>query len=345
MVTSIVLARHIGRSRARSRLAEALAAVAPVEPGTEGVHAVEPWLSGCGYACDGAYSDFIDRHTGKKTTLARDHVKRLLALTEAAPEARRIFLDSTTLRARIREALVVNDLLEGLPRRPLLVATLGERSANGIVERRLLFGDPEVGSFEALLLSPIPHNSVDRTLRPAVIGLHGHRDTAESFAEENMGRELARRGFFVLIPNFRAHDCSLFETRIALELLESGYTLMGLKIYETLLMSRFLESLGQVDKARVALLAHSGGSSIADLAVRVSDSFAAKVIDLRINYRDRCGLLGTHCQTIPALFPLSAELASDDRLGIPTLEVPYKFEAPAVKAQIVKFLETAFGDE
>jgi len=263
---------------------------------------------------------------------------RRLERLEKEPAPIRLELDGATLSRRIRTALSVDFLLDGLDERPLAIAVLGETSSPGLIERRLLFGDPEVGSFEALLLLPTadgPH--------AAVIGLHGHRDDAETFVGDFLGRELVDLGFAVLIPEFRVHDCSRRENTIARELLKGGFTLMGIRVYETLLMVKYLESLDDVDAQRIGLLGHSGGSTIANLAVRISDAFAAKVTDYRVDFRNRCGPTGVHCETLPELFPLTAEFAFQDGLAIPFLEVPYKYEDPAVVAAISVFLESALA--
>jgi dienelactone hydrolase len=310
-----------------------------IDPGSasaDGVLAVEPWIARCGRSCAIGYLDFAARHGNEATAVSRREVKKQLARAAAAPAAQRLELDHRDLERRIRRALAVDMLLDGIDDRLLMVAVLGEKTNPGILERRLLFGDPEIGSFEALLLLPPgigPH--------PAVIGLHGHRERAEDFASEHSGRNLARNGFAVLIPTLRVHNCKPSETRIALELLENGLTLMGLRVYETLLMAKYLDSLDQVDSSRIGLFGHSGGSSIANLLVRVSDAFSAKVTDLPSTYLDRCGLLGVHCETIPALAPLTAEIAFEADLAIPTLEVPYGFEDPAIQARIISFFEAA----
>ena len=221
-----------------------------------------------------------------------------------------------------------------MEKRLLLVSTLDERSVSGIAERRLLLGDPEVGTFEALLLlppGPGPH--------AAIIGLHGHRERAREFAQVHLGYELARRGFVVLIPTIRAHDCSPIGTWISYELLRSNSTLLGLKVYEVLLLRKYLGSLEAVDSSRVGLLGHSGGSILASLAARAEEGFAAKVVDLPVMIRDRCGALGVHCQTVPQLVDLEAELNAENELAVPSLEVEYGFETPELRAKIEQFFE------
>ena len=332
--------QEFGRRNARESLDAALAAAD--SPGLDPVQFVAPWLSGCGRNCRAGYLDFIARHSLETDVKSRRTVKSEIALTASFARPKPLSLDAETLAERIRSGLAIDGLLNGIDQRQLLVATLEESSRDGIVQRRLLIGDPEVGSFEALLLMP-PDESGTVVNRPAVLGIHGHKDSAESFAEEHLGRELARRGFVVLIPALRFHNCGISETNMAFKLLENGSTLLGLKVYESLLMARLLGSMEEVDDSRIGVFAHSGGGSIAEAAVRISDVFAAKVVDLKIEFRDRCGPLGVHCQTVPALAPLAANLKRDRDLPIPALMVPYKFEAPAVRAQIQSFFEASLA--
>jgi hypothetical protein len=339
-VTGVLAAGSFGRSSSRESLAIALekAAGNGSNPGPGAVQYVEPWLSGCGRGCRGGYFDFIDRHAGEANPRSRLEVEGEIELADATRPSAPQGLDSVTLKQRILSGLAIEDLVTGLESRQLLVAVLAEEVRDGIGERHLLIGDPEVGSFEALLLVP-PGDLGMTTPRPAIVGLHGHRQTAADFADHHLGRDLAKRGFYVLIPTFRFHDCRPSEARIALRLLENHRTLLGLKVYEALLMTRILASMEEVDRGRIGILSHSGGSSVADLAVRISNRFSAVVLDLRVNFRDRCGVLGAHCQTVPALDQIAADLYREE--GPPVLKVPYKFEATAVRAQILTFFETA----
>ena len=139
------------RSVAHQRLTAALETVASERAG---VIRVDPWLDDCGRACEGGYGDFVDRHHGEHRRLSRREIRRKLDLADGAPRARRLDLDRATLARRIRRALVIDDLLDGIDTRHLLVATLDERSVGGTTKTHLLFGDPEVGSFDGVLLQP-----------------------------------------------------------------------------------------------------------------------------------------------------------------------------------------------
>jgi hypothetical protein len=317
----------------------ALGETAGIALGGGAVVEVEPPPGGgCGGQCVEGYWKFVERERARTTPVADSMLEARLREAEQAPASRVLELDWREIEERLRRALAIDSLLAGLGERRLTVAVLERAPAPDLVESRLLFSDPEVGSFEALLLEP-----ATRGPHPAIIGLHGHRDSARDFAQDYLGRELARRGFVVLIPELRAFDCSRRENRIAWELLEVGRTLMGLRVYETLLMARYLEHRADVDSGRISLFGHSGGASVANLAVRLARGFAAKVTDYRVDYRDRCGPHEVHCETLPALMPLSAEIGHDSALEIPVLQVTYKFEDPASRAAILAFFEAALG--
>ncbi len=295
----------------------------PGEPNV--VELPAPWVrGGCGNGCWNAYLELAANRPSRSRAPADGR--------RAAPPAA-AGLPGEELRRRIVDGLAIDGLLVGLRERALAVAVLGEsRSPAGVSWRKLLFWDPAVGLFDGLLLLPAgdgPH--------PAVIGLHGHRHNGKIFAEEYLGARLAREGIAVLVPRFRAHDCLVTESLVARALRARGLTLMGFRVYEVLLMRKYLEHLDAVDGRRVGLLSHSGGSSVANLVVRVADGFRAHVADYRVGYLDTCGPLEVHCETIPALAPLAAEVNDFTTLELPHLLVPYKFPDPELRSEIVAF--------
>ncbi|RMH22328.1 MAG: hypothetical protein D6696_03695 [Acidobacteria bacterium] len=288
-----------------------------------------PWLArGCRSGCWNAYLTLTPAYARRARRAPRPEA-RLGTLPRPAAAGG----PGDELRRRIIDGLGIGFLIDGLAERPLAVAVLGEsRTRDGTVRRRLLLWDPAVGSFEATLLLP-----AGRGPFPGVVGLHGHRDDDVTFAEEFLGERLAENGVAVLMPRFRVHDCSLLENLIARKLLDQGLTLLGLRVYETLLMYKVLDDLDAVDARRVGLLSHSGGSSTANLVVRISDAFRAHVADYRVDYLNACGPLDVHCETVSALAPLATQVNDFSTLTIPHLLVPYKFSDPRLRREIVTF--------
>lgn len=307
----------------------------PPASGPYVVEVARNWLDGCGRGCEVGYLEFTARHAGRgDSTDGKDLNRSITDIVAAAPPAP-LGLDPATLRERIIDELHVGFLLDGLGRRSLYVTALRQSDEGDFFRRKLLFRDLEVGSFEATLLVPRGVGP-----RAAVLGLHGHRDNDRIFTRRYLGDELARRGFVVLVPRLRAHNCSPSENRIAHALLRRGFTLMGLHVYESLLMLEYLNSLEQVDSRRIGILGHSGGSSIANLVVRISDGFAAQVTDYATDFRNHCGPFDVHCETVPGLFRLSADINQRRSLSIPWRHVPYRYRDEEVRSDVLDFFET-----
>ncbi len=297
-----------------------------------------PWLPrGCRGGCQNAYLKLVANYARRSRGPAANHRQAPLSESDSIATPATVGQPGGELAQRIIDGLAIDFLLDGLAERGLAVALIDEsRSPAGVTRRRLLFWDPAVGSFDALLLLPPGEGPF-----PAVVGLHGHRDKVMEFADEYLGDRLARNGIAVLVPQLRAHDCSLTENRIARALLGKGFTLIGLRVYETLLMHKYLKHLEAVDARRVGLLSHSGGSSTANLVVRVSDKFRAHVADYQTDYQTDdiigCGPLDVHCETVPALVPLAPEINNLDTLAVRHLQMPYKFPDPESRRQIMEF--------
>lgn len=289
-------------------------------------------------ACLDAYRTLGLRHPDRLRPRDPQALEAELAAADALPLPPPLPLDPPALRAAVRDAVGVAFLFDDLERRQLTVTTIALREAGPYRERRVVFSDPEVGEFEAVVLEPPGRDRV-----AGIVGLHGHLDTPAVFAERYLGRELATAGYLVVVPQLRAMECLGPygpELEISRLLLEQGFTLIGLRAYETALAAKYLRALPRVDPARIGLLSHSGGSSTAEVVVWLSDRFAVQVIDYHQDWRNRCGFFDTiHCETVPALFPLGSTLADDARAPLPRLRVDYGFPAPETRARILDWLE------
>ncbi len=158
---------------------------------------------------------------------------------------------------------------------------------------------------------------------PAIIGLHGHGDTSLTFKNEYMGIDFVEQGFVVIMPSFRSMWC---DEKLSKELLLNGFTKMGFRVYETLLLIKYLTYLDEVDNDNIGIIGHSGGSSVAHLVVRITDSIKVQVSDHCTNWLDMCGDANKiHCETIPYLTYYSDEIQISDYVDIPVLKVPYGF--------------------
>ncbi len=248
------------------------------------------------------YARFLHREESHARLVTRRRLDAELRETQRAPPARRLGLSASALRARILDALNIGYFVDAIESGPL-VATLRDRHDGALfAEEHLMLDDGDI-SVDATVL--VPKDGAD--VHPAIVGLHGHYDDAAVFVRRYMGEQLARAGYVVIVPWSRAMNCGPEEEEVSLRLLRSGFALMGLRVEEALVAIRYLRERADVDRARIGILGHSGGSSTANLVVRVTDWLAADVSDHIVDYRDLCeGRV--HCETVPALFRISADI-------------------------------------
>ncbi len=292
--------------------------------------------------CMAPYRSFVSDHPQFAHPRPEADVLDELTVIEQEPLPPVMTFTPPALRTKIIDALNIGFMLDGLDARRLQVTIFAEAEQDGLLSRRLIFADPLVGEFEALELEPLGSGPV-----PAIIGLHGHADTPAIFANKFLGAELASDGYLVLMPQFRAMNCIGPEDEISRALISGGFNLMSMRVYESLLLLKYLRSLDRVDTAHIGILSHSGGSSTANLVVRLTDGIAAQVTDYFVDWRDRCipppANLPVHCETVPGLFPLSTTLcgassltACDDRSApLPRLSIPYGDNGFAVDAAAI----------
>ena len=280
--------------------------------------------------CLAPYRSFVTDHPQFAQPRPQAVVLAELAALEQQPLPPVMTLSEAALRAKIVDALNLGFMLDGFEARPLQVTIFAEAEEAGIMSRRLIFADPLVGEFEALQLEPAGSAPV-----PAIIGLHGHGDTPAIFANKFLGSALAADGYLVLMPQFRAMNCVGPEDEISRTLISGGFHLMAMRVYESLLLVKYLRSVARVDAAHIGILSHSGGSSTANLVVRLTTAIAAQVTDYYVDWRDRCiplpADLPVHCETVPGLFPLCTTFCGspsltdcdDGSAPLPRMSIPY----------------------
>lgn len=272
--------------------------------------------------CLAKYRSFVTDHPQFAHPRPPETVLAELAAIEAEPLPPDMQLSQEALRAKIIDALNIGFMLDGLDARPLQVTIFLESESAGVTTRHLIFADPLVGEFQALQLEPAGSQRV-----PAIIGLHGHFDSPAIFANKFLGAALAAEGYLVIMPQLRAMECFGPEDQISRSLIYGGFNLMAMRVYETLLVEKYLRSLGRVDPRRIGILSHSGGSSTANLVVHLTNGIAAQVTDYYVDWRDRCvpapANLPVHCETVPGLFPLSTTFPDDRSAPLPRLSIPY----------------------
>ena len=224
------------------------------------------------------------------------------------------------LRAKILDGANVRFLYEGLIARPLRVTTIGKDDSNpGYDQRELLFEDPLVGTFYALLLTPKGPGPF-----PGIVAIHGHGDSAQIYRDSYHGNEWPSHGYAIVIPTMRVMNIDTDEHNVSHDLLREGFTLIGLRLYESLLALKYLRSRPAVDPWRVGLIGHSGGSSTSNLTVRVEPAVKAYVSDWTVDWYSS-GLELYHCETAPGLYPYN-KLINDFTTSLtPVKAVPYGY--------------------
>ncbi|MFH1469229.1 MAG: hypothetical protein ABIO70_32875 [Pseudomonadota bacterium] len=226
-------------------------------------------------------------------------------------------VSDSTLASTLASALNMDFLLEGLDERALTI-TVAEDDGS---EQRLLFTDPWVGTFQARLL--LPEGGPQPW--PGVLSLHGHGGSAEGVLDELFGREYPAHGYALATLDFRVMGADPDEDEVVRALLRHGFTLEALRIYESLLVLKYLRWLPEVDAERLAVVGHSGGSVAWNLAIRGSPPIVAYVSDLTSSYYDpwKGWLLD---DTIPALYPVHPALNELEGAGPPVLRVDYGYQ-------------------
>lgn len=212
---------------------------------------------------------------------------------------------------------------------------------DGYIEKKFLLKNEDVGDFEFLMLIP----DYARDKYPCIIGLHGHFHAPSTIADQYMGAELAKKGFIVLIPYFRVMEHDNEEMLLSVKLLENGFTLMGLRVYEVMLLLEYARRTEIIDAGRIGLISHSGGSTVANLAVHLTDLVSAQVTDYYSNYLDcRGDNEFIHCETVPGLHAYMELINSGHDLKFPVFKANYGFESKDERRQIMDYFLTRLGE-
>jgi hypothetical protein len=248
------------------------------------------------------------------------------------------------LRDRLLEAANLGFLLEQLEDGVLEVTELEEADDAPGIQRSFLVEDPYVGQFRGLSLKPHGEGPF-----PTLIIAHGHEEYDQRWIDRYGGWELVELGYAVIVPTLRVNGAAQVETDVTLHLLRGGFTMMALRVYETLLVTRYAASLPHVDPCRIALIGHSGGSVASNITARISGGFAAYVSDLQsVYYAEAPGDLFID-ETSPALHALHPQINDFDTHELPTLKVGYRYEtatAPTLSEwpRIYEFLDEYLGE-
>jgi len=268
------------------------------------------------------YWNFAENHKRHASPISEEQLRKELEGSREAKEKARFTPSGEEFRRIIIDILNIDFLVDGIDKRELVVTTIRERENDDYIEKELLFTDEHVGTFDVLLLVP-KEKKIGKY--PAIIGLHGHNDDNRIFKEKYMGEDLAKAGFVTAMPSFRAMDYPT-DRRISPYLLLNGFTLMGVRVYESLLLTKYLKYLSFVDNDKIGVISHSGGSSCANLFVRVSKDIKVQVVDNFIDWTYWGDDYVVCCEIVPGLAYYKEMIDNKIYLPMPCFSVPYCYE-------------------
>lgn len=177
---------------------------------------------------------------------------RTLAYHSGTPEAARAWQDG--LRTKLFDLLRVTDQLESRAEVPLNPELIDEQDRDGYVLRTVRLNATPGRTFTACLA--LPNDA--KPPYPAVVCIHGHGGNRmtpfdpEKKEYKSFGEVLARGGFAVISTDVGQH-----------EVYESGRTLMGERVWDLMRCVDLLESIPEVDAARIGCAGLSLGGEMA----------------------------------------------------------------------------------
>ncbi len=269
-------------------------------------------------ACDEDYLQTAEDQAAHADREVVEDFANIESIRETQPPIDNDHLSDSALREKIINTLNLSFLLNGMDDRILEARTVHEIDAGAYLKKRILLSDPLIGEFEILFFTPKtagPH--------PAVIAAHGHGESADLFVSEFGLKQFPEKGYALAAPTFRVMGADASEDRLVRELMRRGFTLMSIRIYEILLIRKYLLSKDEIIGSRIGLLGHSGGSIAGNLVVRIDNGFAAYVGDCKGSY------LGVYedkyllDEFAPRLFTIHRQINDLTTTKTPTKKIPY----------------------
>ncbi|MFC1809572.1 hypothetical protein ACFL3D_05595 [Candidatus Omnitrophota bacterium] len=270
------------------------------------------------------------------------------------------------LKELIINRLNIGFLLEDIDKKALDITYNSVEQTGAYEEQQITIHDEDVGDLELLLL--VPTNNIKQTY-PVVIAFHGHCLNSYETAGDLMAEDLVQNGFIVAIPRFKHMEYGWDESFVSIMLLRTGFHLLGMRVYESLLTLKFVEQLKVADQNRIGTLANSGGNLPASVIGLLTDRITCQVKDHKIGFMNvglpekgvstiikSFSFLSSlqykyilwnsriHCQCIPDLCPYELEIDDVATYPYPILEVEYRFEKKTTRAEIVDFFKMHLMD-
>ena len=228
-------------------------------------------------------------------------------------------LPADELRQSIITAMNIPFLIDGLENRLLTVTTIRVEQHDQYTEKEILLTDKYIGTTKGLLL--LPNNSPPHK---ALLVNHGHGQNAQVYHEAYQAERFAKKGYATLILNMRVMGADEDEDEMSRLMLRQGFSLLGIRMYESLLGAKYLRLASAVKATGIGLLGHSGGSISNNVLIRIQPNFSACVTDALGNFiRDWDTPIID--EALPALFPYHVLINDFDTASVPVLQVPYEY--------------------
>ncbi len=238
----------------------------------------------------------------------------------------------------IVDALNIRFLLDGLDERPLQVIHFRRSFEDGFWTERFILRDPWVGEILGQAIHPAPPDEAEGPW-PAVLAVHGHGTGGDDWADVYHGLDMVEAGAMLFVLDNRMMYADQGETDVNTALMLEGFTLLGLHVYEVLVLHKYMRWRQDVDHRRIGLIGHSAGANKGNQLIRITDAFAAYVSDTETDVIE----LGpddawsVHEALVPALEPYEELINDFATARTPVLVQPYGFgDGPA---EILAFWE------
>jgi len=272
-------------------------------------------------SCDAGYRAFLAKAKGHAAPVSKRALASKLALLDEHPTAPGAGPSPSQLAQQIFDGARIGWMVQDLSTRTVVV----REETPGV----LVIDDPWVGEFAVHLALPPGAGPF-----PAVLVHPGHGETPADHLEGRWGSDFPAAGVAVAILEARAHAGDEYAAALTYDLLRAGHTLVGLRLYELLVVRKVLASRSEIASDKIVIAGHSGGALVANLAARVEPRFAGLITDLISNYLNVEGDLWMD-ECAPDLVLLQELVAYWPSLGRPVLELEYGAGDPVGIRQFV----------
>ncbi len=294
--------------------------------------------------CNKSYLSFAQREqqharpVGNCATLYLDLVEQWNKGTRMPMSIEPSKAGPDSLRDELLDALNIGFLLHksshGVEAPQATAQVLRERDMKSHRLLDVVLHDARVGAIPLLLALPTGKGPF-----PVVLALPGHGEVPEDILSSLPPEDVAKQGMALIAIGMRAYDSQAAEHEATMALLCHGFSLIGLRVYETMVALKYIAAHKALKPKAIGLLGHSGGSTVLNLLVWISDRPRALISDMSSDYfnvQEYSGKQYVLDETLPRLHRMAPRINDLGALQLPVLQVPYG--APAGPGPLLEFL-------